>query len=228
MLSALLTYRSGKGVRGQHTWEPVSQVVEALDAAFERSFSDAPQTGTRLYLGIDVSGSMGHGDVAGVPGLTPRMAAAAMAMAMAVARREPNHYLAAFASRRVTNTRNWRDAEMAPLDITARDSIADAVRKTQALPFGGTDCALPILDALNRGIPVDCFVVLTDSETWRARSTPRRRCDDTGRRWTCLRNCGGGHGVQRFSIADPEDGGMLDVVGFDAAAPQLIADFASS
>ena len=91
VLSALLTYRSGKGVRGQHTWEPVSQVVDALDAAFERSFAQAPQTGSRLYLGIDVSGSMGHGDVAGVPGLTPRMAAAAMAMA--VARREPNHYL---------------------------------------------------------------------------------------------------------------------------------------
>jgi hypothetical protein len=30
---------------------------------------------------------------------------------------------------------------------------------------------------------------------------------------------------QRLSIADPNDGGMLDVVGFDAAAPELIADF---
>jgi 60 kDa SS-A/Ro ribonucleoprotein len=29
-----------------------------------------------------------------------------------------------------------------------------------------------------------------------------------------------------FTIADPNDAGMLDVVGFDAAAPQLIADFA--
>lgn len=27
-----------------------------------------------------------------------------------------------------------------------------------------------------------------------------------------------------FSIADPDDAGMLDVVGFDAAAPQVIAD----
>ena len=142
VLSALLTYRSGRGVRGQHSWEPVSQVVDALDAAFERSFAQAPQTGSRLCLGIDVSGSMGHGEVAGVPNLTPRTA---------VARREPNHYLAAFASRSGTNTRNWRDAEMATLDITAQDSITDAVRKTQALPFGGTDCALPMLDALNRG-----------------------------------------------------------------------------
>ena len=227
VLSALLTYRSGRGVRGQHSWEPVSQVVDALDAAFERSFAQAPRTGSRLYLGIDVSGSMGHGEVAGVPNLTPRMAAAAMAMA--VARREPNHHLAAFASRSGANTRNWRDAEMVPLDITARDSIADAVRKTQALPFGGTDCALPMLDALNRGIPVDCFVVITDSETWAGRIHPR----------DALRKYREGMGLavklvvvamvsNGFTIADPEDGGMLDVVGFDAAAPQIIADFASS
>ena len=28
-----------------------------------------------------------------------------------------------------------------------------------------------------------------------------------------------------FSIADPDDAGMLDVVGFDTAAPAVIADF---
>ena len=28
-----------------------------------------------------------------------------------------------------------------------------------------------------------------------------------------------------FSIADPNDPGQLDVVGFDTATPQLIADF---
>ena len=31
-----------------------------------------------------------------------------------------------------------------------------------------------------------------------------------------------------FSIADPSDPGMLDVVGFDTATPQLISDFARS
>ena len=36
---------------------------------------------------------------------------------------------------------------------------------------------------------------------------------------------GGRHGVTGFSIADPNDAGMLDVVGFDAAAPNAIADF---
>lgn len=30
-----------------------------------------------------------------------------------------------------------------------------------------------------------------------------------------------------FSIGDPDDAGMLDVIGFDAATPGLIADIAN-
>ena len=136
-LTALLTYRADKGVRGQHTWIPVPQVVDALDAAFDRSFSQAPQTNKRLYLGIDVSSSMAGGEVAGVPGLSPRMAAAAMAMA--IARREPNYYMAGFSA----STRYMWDRGayvMSPLSITASDSISDAMQKTKNLPFGRTDC----------------------------------------------------------------------------------------
>lgn len=33
------------------------------------------------------------------------------------------------------------------------------------------------------------------------------------------------HGVERFSIADPNDAGMRDVFGFGLAAPTLIANF---
>jgi 60 kDa SS-A/Ro ribonucleoprotein len=32
--------------------------------------------------------------------------------------------------------------------------------------------------------------------------------------------------ANRFTIADPNDAGMLDVVGFDTATPQLLASFA--
>ena len=179
VLSALLTYRSGKSVRGSNTWTPVPQVVDALDKAFERSFDTAPQTNQRFYLGIDVSGSMGSGEVAGVPGLTPRMAAAAMTMA--IARREPNYYIAGFAAGdygsphdgfRMRSMRGG--ATMAPLSITATDSLADAMHKTQGLDFGTTDCALPMLDALEKKIPVDVFVILTDSETWAGPCPPGR------------------------------------------------------
>ena len=230
VLSALLTYRRGKGARGHHTWTPVPQVVDALDQAFDQSFATAPQTNQRFYLGIDVSGSMGSGEVAGVPGLTPRMAAAAMTMA--IARREPNYYVAGFAAGGPGSfyygVRRQSPA-MAPLSITATDSLADAMHKTQGLDFGATDCALPMLDALEKKIPVDCFVILTDSETWAGPVHPTE----------ALRKYRQEMGIpaklvvvamvaNEYSIADPEDAGMLDVVGFDSAAPALIADFAMS
>ena len=227
VLSALLTYRSGKSVRGSNTWTPVPQVVDALDQAFERSFATAPQTNQRFYLGIDVSGSMASGAVAGVPGLTPRMAAAAMAMA--IARREPNYYIAGFANGGVGYRLGFMraGATMAPLSITASDSLNDAMHKTQGLDFGGTDCALPMLDALEKKIPVDVFVILTDSETWAGPVHPtealRKYRQEMGipAKLVVVAMVSNG-----FTIADPEDAGMMDVVGFDSAAPALIADFA--
>ena len=230
VLSALLTYRAGKGTRGSNTWTPVPQVVDALDKAFERSFDSAPQTNQRFYLGIDISGSMASGQVAGVPGLTPRMAAAAMTMA--IARREPNYYIAGFAAGGPGSfyySVGRQSPAMDPLSITASDSLNDAMHKTQGLDFGATDCALPMLDALEKKIPVDVFVILTDSQTWAGPVHPTE----------ALRKYRQEMGIpaklvvvamvaNEYSIADPEDAGMLDVVGFDSAAPALIADFAMS
>ena len=34
------------------------------------------------------------------------------------------------------------------------------------MPFGGTDCALPMIYARNNRLEIDTFVVYTDSETW--------------------------------------------------------------
>ena len=232
LLAALTTYQSGKGGRGKHEWQPVPAIADALDAAFVKSFAFAPQTGKRFYLGIDVSGSMGWGEVAGVAGLTPRQGAAAMAMA--IARRESNYHIAAFADGsdaapthdlRRLRSRN-QDYAMMPLDIKASDSIADAIAKTAELPFRGTDCALPMRDALKRQIPVDCFVVITDNETWAGDIHPcaalREYREKTGLPAKLVVVAMTSTG---FTIADPDDAGTLDVVGFDAAAPQIIADF---
>ena len=227
ILSALTTYRAGKGVRGQNTWTPVPAVADALDAAFGKSFAFAPQTGKRFYLGIDVSGSMEWGTIAGVAGLTPRQGAAALAMA--IARRESNYYMAAFADGNPPSGYRFsvrRNYDMMPLDISAADSIADALRKTGELPAAGTDCALPMLDAAKKQIPVDCFVVITDNETWAGKVHPcealRQYREQTGiaAKLAVVAMTSTG-----FTIADPEDAGTLDVVGFDASAPQVIADF---
>ena len=90
VLAALKTYAQGKGERGKATWEPVPQVVDALDAAFYASFGNVEPTGKRWLLALDVSGSMGGGMVAGVPGLTPRVASAAMALITAATEPAPH------------------------------------------------------------------------------------------------------------------------------------------
>ena len=86
---------------------------------------------------------------------------------------------------------------MASLDITARDSITDAVHKTQALRFGGTDCDLRMLDALNRGVPVGCFMVDTDSETCVGSNSTTGRAAEVPRGDGPARQASGGHGNQR-------------------------------
>ena len=79
VLSALITYRNGRGARGQTSWEPITAVVDALDSAFYASFANVDPAGKRTLLALDVSGSMTSGVVAGVVGLSPRVASAAMA-----------------------------------------------------------------------------------------------------------------------------------------------------
>jgi 60 kDa SS-A/Ro ribonucleoprotein len=103
------------------------------------------------------------------------------------------------------------------------------VKLTSGLPFGGTDCALPMLWALEQKVAVDTFVVYTDSETWFGQVHPaealRRYRQQMG---IPAKLIVVGMVANSFSIADPKDGGMLDVVGFDTAAPQVMRDFSAA
>ncbi|MCP5120398.1 MAG: TROVE domain-containing protein, partial [bacterium] len=80
VLAAMLAYKAGRGVDGRQSWSPAPEVVAALEDAFQLAFANVPATGKRHYVAVDASGSMGSGEVGGVAGLTPRMAAAAIAM----------------------------------------------------------------------------------------------------------------------------------------------------
>jgi 60 kDa SS-A/Ro ribonucleoprotein len=235
VLMALKTYGAGIGVRSRgEGWKPVQKVVDALNDAFYLAFKTIEPTGKNWYLGVDVSGSMGGGNVAGCLGLSPREAAAAMALV--TARTEENYVIRGFADsatgRRLgkkahKSMHSGYDVAMAPLDISPKQRLDDVVRITSNIPFGGTDCALPMLDALEDNLPIDVFCVLTDSETWAGNIHPVKALEmyrnKTGRKAKLIVV---GMVANEFSIADPEDPGMLDVVGFDAAAPAVMADFA--
>ena len=84
-----------------------------------------------------------------------------------------------------------------------------------------------MLWAQKNRIDVDQFVIYTDNETWAGTVHPAQ----------ALRSYREARGIPAklvvvgmtstgFSIADPNDAGMLDVVGFDTSTPPVIADFA--
>ena len=222
VLAALKTYASGRGMRGKGAWDPVAKIVDALDRAFYLAFQGAPTTGQRTMLALDVSGSMGMG-VAGMPYLTCREASAAMALVTAAT--EPKHMFTAFTTGRY-RVQGWA-AGLERIAISPRQRLDDVVRSIERMPFGGTDCALPMVEALKHRWKVDVFVVYTDSETWAGPIHPvqalrqyRERMGIAAKLVVVAMASNG------FTIADPDDAGMLDVVGFDAATPGLIADFA--
>ena len=115
---------------------------------------------------------------------------------------------------------------LTPLAISPRQRLDDALKAVSGLPMGGTDCALPMVWARKRRMAVDAFVIYTDNETWHGDIHPvqalREYRDAMGvpARLVVVAMVPNG-----FTIADPEDGGMLDVVGFDTVAPALINDF---
>ena len=102
---------------------------------------------------------------------------------------------------------------------------------TSNLQFGSTDCALPILWAIeqntaNPGIVFDAFVVYTDSETWYGDIHPKQALDMYRQRINPnAKLVVVGMTANDVSIADPLDAGMMDVVGFDTAAPGIISQF---
>ncbi|MGW4632832.1 TROVE domain-containing protein [Nocardia sp. NPDC004415] len=222
VLIAQRTYASGRSARGAGTWTPSAPVVDALDAAFYAAFGTVEPTGLRHLLALDVSGSMGV-RISGLP-LSAREASSALALV--TARTESRHQIVGFTSA----GKGWRGAEgLTQLAISPRQRLDDAVRTVSGLPFGGTDCSLPILHALDKGIEVDVFSIYTDSETWAGTVHPhqalaryRREVNPRAKLVVV------GMTATKFSIADPDDAGMLDVAGFDAAVPSLLADFATA
>ncbi|MHA1720092.1 MAG: TROVE domain-containing protein [Promethearchaeota archaeon] len=211
ILMALKTYENGRGIKGDLSWDPVIQIVDGLNDAFYLTFKSVESTGKRYLLGLDVSGSMAWGHVGG-SFLTPREASGAMALVTAAT--ETNYHIMGFGH------------EFVQLPISPRQRLDEVINKISNLPFGNTDCALPMLWAIENNVEIDCFIIYTDSETWYGEIHP----------YQALQKYRNKFGIPAklivvamvsngFTIADPNDGGMLDVVGFDTAVPEIIANF---
>jgi 60 kDa SS-A/Ro ribonucleoprotein len=212
VLLAASTYAAGRGVKGSLTWQPNGKVLRALDTTFGMAFKNIEPAGKRTLVALDVSGSMDSSRILNTH-LSAREASSAMALVTLAS--EPQTAVMAFSSGFI------------PLALHAGMSLADVVQMTRRLPFDATDCSAPIAWAIKHGVDVDTFVIYTDSETNRGVHVSQALREYRQRSGIPAKMVVVGMTSNGFSIADPNDGGMLDVVGFDSAAPSLIADFSA-
>lgn len=191
-----------------------TKVVGGLEAGFYNSFQTIEPANKATMVSVDVSGSMEWSAPAGLVGLNCLQAAAVMAMV--TVRTEPYVVVNAFS----TNLKE--------VNVSDKDSLETVTEKFQRVSMGGTDVAQPMVYAKANNLGIDTFAVYTDNEIWAGRIKP-------GQALKQYRASSGRNAKLAvvafestpFTVADPEDRGMMDFCGFDSAAPRVLADFSA-
>jgi len=228
ILIAEKIYAQGQGDKGKLKWEPVGKIVDALDDAFYATFANVEPCGKPLLLALDVSGSMACSFIAGSC-LTAREASAAMALITAAT--EPEHEIVAFSAgpHGFGGMHGGGESGITPVAISPRMRLPDVIKHIEAIPMGGTDCALPMVWARRNKLNVAGFITYTDSETWAGDIHPAQALRNYRDEFIAdAKAVVVGMTSNGFTLADPNDRGMLDVVGFDTTAPAVISDFVRS
>jgi len=226
VLIAEKVYAQGYGEKGGLTWKPVPQIIDALDRAFYATFANVEPCGKPVLLALDVSGSMDASKIAGSC-LSAREASAAMALVTAAT--EPEHEIIAFSAPSgggFGGMHGGGEPGIARVTLSPRMRLDDVIKRIQAIPMGGTDCALPMVWARRNKLNVAGFITYTDSETWAGNIHPAQALRQYREEHvTDAKAVVVGMTSNGFTLADPNDRGMLDVVGFDTTVPAVIADF---
>lgn len=198
--------------RKPRDWTTVPVIVDALNAGFHLAFKHTEPANKRTLIGLDVSGSM----ASPASGLELSCSQVAAAMAMSIAKTEPYYMVRGFSD------------SLKDLGIAPSMDLATIVNKTGNMTMGRTDCALPMVWASKNNVEIDTFVVLTDNETWYGNKHPyvalqeyRKKTGINARLVVAAMT------ATPFSIADPRDPGMLDIVGADSNLPKLVAEFSA-
>ncbi len=207
---ALTTYAAGHGARGKGIWTPVQQVVDALDAAFYESLGYVVPTHRRLLLAVDVSGSMRQT----VAGTTVSAATVGAAMALIVAKTEPNYYILGV---------NTSPVE---LRISPKMRLDEASVIVQRSISGGTDLSVPARWLSSERLDIDAVITMTDSETWAGQIHASQALDvyrkSVGHE---IRNVVASVTATGHSIGDTGDPLTLQCVGLDSSLPEIVRSF---
>lgn len=211
---ALKQYDLGRGDKGSLSWAPVRQIKDALNVAFKSAFKYAPKTGKRILCALDISGSMGSM----IAGFNMSCMEAEIIMCMSFLRVGDHVDFAVF-------NNGLKEIRRPRID----SNVEEFGKAFPSWSGGSTDCAQPMLYALEKGEKYDAFVIFTDNETFAGKVKPfealahyalESRITDA-KLVVCAMTSSG------FTIADPNNPNMLDIVGLDSSVPQIVTDFIS-
>lgn len=198
---------------GDH-WKVDKDVVAALNAGFHLGFQTIKPTGKRIMIALDISGSMTWHWCAGMKGVTPREASAALALVTANV--EPNHFIGVFSRKFHQFT-----------GIHAGMSLDAAIKAVSNLDFGSTNISAPMEWAAKNNLAVDAISCYTDNDTNHGGSGhPSQVIKDYRNKFGIpTRFISVAMEANGTTVADPDDPGMLDIAGFDTATPKVISEF---
>lgn len=208
VINSMLTYSSGRSVKGDGTWSVNQNIVDALQTTFELALKSIVPTNKRILIGVDISGSMN------APVNNMQMSASQIAnvLAVTILKSEKNAEMV------------WFDTNLQTPTFGRRSSIDEVLRNSPH--GGGTDCAQPIVYAANNLESYDAIIILTDSETW---AGPRhgfevlasyRKNVNRDVKVIEVALTATGH-----SMMPSDDKNLLRVVGFDASVIPVIDAF---
>lgn len=210
ILVAMRTYAEGSGMRGNLTWTPRKDILNALEAAFYLAFGNVEATGKRILHALDVSGSMGNP----IANLNMSVREAAAAMMLVTMKADGQREFFGFTH------------QLKRLNLPEDGRLPTLVSQVRGLEFGDTDASLPFVHALKTGEDYDAAIVYTDNETYAG----ERHVDTVLAEYVAKI----GHPVKLvvvamtstgFTIGDPANPNILNVAGMDAAVPGLVSDF---
>ncbi|VDN53812.1 unnamed protein product [Dracunculus medinensis] len=180
---------------------PNEEICSGLSKCFELTFVNVNPTNKRYCVGLDVSGSM----------YQPASPTSTMNCI------EVKTMVFASEFEEIFFNSNW----------TLQEVLGGKYKNLVSIDFGSTDCALPMIWALEKKEEFDVFIVITDNETWAGSVKPcdalcnyRKEMNIPDAKLIVLAMT-----ATNFTIADPNDSNMLDIVGFDPSIHEMISKF---
>lgn len=133
-----------------------SAIGAALQDALEISIRNVPRVTGKVFVCLDISGSM-HSPITGErTGATTAMRCIDVAalVAAAVLRKNPDAEVIPF------------ESDVVEHQVNPRDSVMTNAKKLASLPCGGTNCSAPLRYLNKRGAKGDLVVFVSDNESW--------------------------------------------------------------